>query len=66
MIINATPVGMGGEASPLSSKHISKDSIVYDIVYRPLNTDLILNAKKANAQIIYGYEMLIEQAIAAI
>ena len=65
MIINATPVGMGGEASPLSSKHISKDSIVYDIVYRPLNTDLILNAKKANAQIIYGYEMLIEQAIAA-
>ena len=65
MIINATPVGMGGEASPVSSKHISKDSIVYDIVYRPLNTDLILNAKKANAQIIYGYEMLLEQAIAA-
>ena len=65
MIINATPVGMGGEASPVSFKHISKDAIVYDIVYRPLNTDLILNAKKANAQVIYGYEMLMEQAIAA-
>jgi shikimate dehydrogenase len=65
MIINATPVGMGGEASPVSSKHISKDSIVYDIVYRPLNTHLISNAKKANAQVVYGYEMLIEQAVAA-
>lgn len=65
MIINATPVGMGGEASPVSSKHISKDSIVYDIVYRPLNTHLISNAKKANAQVVYGYEMLLEQAVAA-
>jgi shikimate dehydrogenase len=62
MIINATPIGLAGESSPISYKNIRKATIVYDIVYNPMNTDLILNAKKANGCIIYGYEMLLEQA----
>ncbi|MDP9196981.1 MAG: shikimate dehydrogenase [Thermoproteota archaeon] len=65
MVINATPMGMGGEESPISYKYISKESIIYDIVYRPMITDLISNAKKANAHVVYGYEMLIEQAVVA-
>ena len=38
------------------------DTVVYDIVYKPVNTELIKEAKKQNAQIIYGYEMLLGQA----
>ena len=41
---------------------MDKNSIVYDIVYTPMNTDLINNAKKNGATIIYGYEMLLSQA----
>ena len=41
----------------------SPDGFVYDIVYMPMNTDLIVQAKKNNATIIYGYEMLLGQAI---
>ncbi|HXG05971.1 MAG TPA: shikimate dehydrogenase, partial [Nitrososphaera sp.] len=38
---------------------------VYDIVYRPVVTDLIENAKYAQASVVYGYEMLIEQGAKA-
>jgi len=36
--------------------------VVYDIVYKPVNTELLKDAKKKNTKIIYGYEMLLEQA----
>ena len=41
---------------------INAETVVYDIVYKPVNTELIKDAKKKNAQIIYGYEMLLGQA----
>jgi shikimate dehydrogenase len=62
LIINATPLGMSHEPSPISYRNISERSIVYDIVYNPIITPLISNAKRANAIVIYGYEMLLEQA----
>jgi shikimate dehydrogenase len=65
LIINTTPLGMKNEASLIKSSSISKESIVYDIVYKPIETKLLENAKTAGAQIIYGYEMLLEQAIAS-
>ena len=65
LIINTTPLGMKNEESLIKSSSISKESIVYDIVYRPIETKLLENAKTAGAQIIYGYEMLLEQAIAS-
>ncbi len=61
LIVNATRLGMNNESSVIDHEHIPKGSIVYDIVYRPLVTDLIENAKYAQASIVYGYEMLIEQ-----
>ena len=61
LIVNATTLGMNNEPSLIDSRHISKGSIVYDIVYRPAVTDLIENAKYAQASVVYGYEMLIEQ-----
>jgi shikimate dehydrogenase len=65
LIVNATRLGMNNEPSIIDYKHISKGSIVYDIVYRPLVTDLIENAKYAQASVVYGYEMLIEQGAKA-
>jgi shikimate dehydrogenase len=62
LIINSTPIGMHDEPSIIHGKNIRKDSIVYDIVYKPIETNLIKSAKDAGAQVIYGYEMLLEQA----
>jgi shikimate dehydrogenase len=65
LIINTTPLGMKNEQSLIKTSSISKESIVYDIVYKPFETKLLENAKTAGAQVIYGYEMLLEQAIAS-
>ena len=64
-IINSTSIGMKNELSPLSTENIGKDSIVYDIVYQPINTDLVKKSKENGATIIYGYEMLLSQAARA-
>ena len=61
-IINSTSIGMRNEPSPISTENTGKNSIVYDIVYQPINTDLIKKSKENGATIIYGYEMLLSQA----
>ena len=81
LIVNATPLGMvdvfnkdkdkdsGSNSNcsiPLTSKDISSGSIVYDLVYNPIDTQLISIAKDAGAQVIYGYEMLVEQGAKAL
>ena len=65
LIVNATSIGLHNEPSPLDSDHINKECVVYDIVYRPVMTDLLEQAKFAQARVIYGYEMLLEQGAKA-
>ena len=65
LIVNATTLGMNNESSVIDYQHIQKGCIVYDMVYRPLVTDLIENAKYAQASVVHGYEMLIEQGAKA-
>ena len=62
IIVNATSVGLKNEPSPISLEGINEKTIVYDIVYMPMNTDFIKKAKEKKAVIIYGYEMLLGQA----
>lgn len=64
-IVNATSVGLKNEPSPISTKTINEKTIVYDIVYKPINTDLIKKSKENGATIVYGYEMLLGQAVIA-
>lgn len=64
-VINSTPVGTGGGRGLIPAGAISEDSVVYDIVYSPVNTGLIRSAKESGATIIYGYEMLLGQACRA-
>ncbi len=65
IIVNATSVGLKNESSVISLQGINEKTVVYDIVYMPMNTDFIKKAKEEKAIIIYGYEMLLGQAIRA-
>ncbi len=61
-IINATSVGLGGGPTIINTEQVSADSVVYDMVYVPINTDLVDKSRKAGATVIPGYEMLLGQA----
>ena len=61
-IINASSLGLKNESNIIPTKIINAETVVYDIVYKPVNTELLKDAKNKNAQIIYGYEMLLGQA----
>jgi shikimate dehydrogenase len=65
IIVNATSIGLKNEPSPISLESIKPETIVYDIVYMPMNTDFLKKAKGKGAKIIYGYEMLLGQAVRA-
>jgi len=65
IIVNATSIGLKNEPSIISLEGINEKTIVYDIIYMPINTDFIKKAKEKNAIIIFGYEMLLGQAIRA-
>jgi len=65
LIVNATSIGLKNEPSPIKVETINQDTVVYDIVYMPMNTDLIQKSKKIGATVIYGYEMLLGQATRA-
>ena len=72
IVVNATPVGMKGFAAdekPLSDRVISeldKSTLVYDIVYNPLTTELLKSAQKAGLRTVEGLDMLLYQAQRAI
>ena len=62
-IINSSSIGLKNETNIIPTKIINEETVVYDIVYKPVNTELIKESKKKNAPIIYGYEMLLSQAV---
>jgi len=62
-IVNASSLGLDGEQNIVPEKLLDEQTTVYDIVYKPIKTDLINKAKENNCKIIFGYEMLLGQAI---
>jgi shikimate dehydrogenase len=67
LVINATPVGMypSQQESILSSNMLQKDLIVFDLIYNPLETKLIKDARKVGCKTINGLDMLISQGALA-
>lgn len=65
LIVNATSIGLNNESSPIERDYINPNCIVYDIVYKPIVTDLLGKAKEVHARVVYGYEMLIAQGAQA-
>lgn len=66
LVVNTAVLGMVGQP-PLSLdlSGAAADTVVYDIVYKPLNTDLLLAAKKRGLQTVDGLGMLVHQGAAA-
>lgn len=67
LIIHTTSVGMKHmNPEPLISiKELKPEAIVSDIVYQPIKTQLLLEAEKHQARLLYGHAMLLYQAQAA-
>ncbi len=52
--------------SPIKANDLKKGITVFDIVYNPLETKLLRDAKASGAEVISGLEMLIEQGAESI
>ena len=66
ILINTTPIGMENDLCPIDTDIIiDKKMLVCDIVYKPQDTVFLKWAKKNNLEIIYGIDMLINQALEA-
>ncbi len=67
IIINATPLGMSPnvDESPIDLTLFKNLKGVYDCIYNPQNTNLILQAKKLNIPCASGLKMLVVQALLA-
>ena len=64
LIINTTSLGMDGQpALEIEFDLISPSATVYDIVYAPLETDLLVQAAAKGASTIDGLGMLLHQAV---
>jgi shikimate dehydrogenase len=69
LLVNCTPIGMKHSAtegqSPLEAGLIPKGALVYDVVYNPIETPLLADAKKAGARTLGGLAMLVYQGAMA-
>jgi 3-dehydroquinate dehydratase/shikimate dehydrogenase len=65
VVVNATPLGMSGaleNESPLRADQLKGVKLVYDLVYNPLLTKLMIEAQDAGCEVVGGLEMLLAQA----
>jgi shikimate dehydrogenase len=67
ILINSTSIGMVPKVTEtiVTSDMMHQDLVVFDIVYNPLNTRLLQEAKKAGAKTIDGVMMLVYQGAEA-
>ena len=66
IFIDTTPIGMYpnvDDKAIASADMLHEDLVVNDIVYTPMETSLIKEAIEANANVVYGYKMLLYQGI---
>jgi len=67
VLINATSVGMypGTDKTLVSASMMHRGLVVYDIVYEPLGTKLLQEARRAGVKTIDGLGMLVHQGALA-
>jgi len=66
LIVNTTLLGMAGQrALELDLSSAAKDTVVYDIVYKPLETELLRQATALKLRTVDGLGMLVHQGAAA-
>jgi shikimate dehydrogenase len=66
ILVNATPVGMSPDIDgiPINPELLPRFAVVMDIVYQPLQTRLLQEARARGAAAIDGLQMLLHQATA--
>ena len=62
MVVNATPLGMAGEAPALDPSLLGPSQAVVDLVYHPIETPLLAAARARGARAMGGLGMLVHQA----
>jgi len=66
VVFNATPAGSSGSrVHPVVLRTLRRGMVVFDAVYRPVQTELLSAASRAGCQTIAGHEMLLNQAATA-
>jgi len=67
ILINTTPLGMYPdiEGSPISQEMLHKNLFVFDIVYNPLETRLLKEARKFGCKTLGGFDMFVNQGALA-
>ncbi len=67
LILNTTPLGMSGDMqglTPWAADLFPSEAVVYDIVYNPLETRFLREARSAGCATISGLEMFLHQGLA--
>lgn len=62
LVVNATPVGMAGDGSPLPGVRLGAGQLVIDLIYHPPSTPLLAEAEAGGARVANGLGMLVHQA----
>ena len=66
LIINTSSLGMIGYPElKIKLNKVNKETVIYDIVYNPVNTGLISEAKRQKLKFVTGLDMFFEQARAS-
>jgi len=66
IVVNATPLGTRGEAenvTPATAEQLRGVRLAYDLVYNPLETRFLREARAAGCETLSGVEMLLAQAV---
>ncbi len=66
VLVNSTPLGSHAapEETPVPAPLLREGAVVFDMVYDPLETRLLREARQRGCAVIGGLEMLIAQAVA--
>lgn len=67
VVVNTTPLGTAGSLqsqSVIDSSQLYGAGLAYDLVYNPIETELLREAARAGCQSLGGLEMLVTQAAA--
>jgi shikimate dehydrogenase len=63
IVVNATSIGMGSTELPCDPELLREGQVVVDLVYHPLDTALLVAARRRGATTIDGLGMLVHQAV---
>jgi len=67
-VINTTSIGMSPnlKESPLPADFFTENMLAFDLIYNPLETQFLKDAKAQGASVINGVQMLVAQAVYSI